>query len=102
MHKRQGDGPKIRIVGQAYIGCAGATMRAGADPPAGGVALSLRNAQPFDIYGVPAISIPCGFSREGLPIGLQISGPRLGESLVLALAHAFQLATEWHKRPPLV
>jgi len=71
-------------------------------PPAGGVALSLRNTQPFDIYGVPAISIPCGFSRDGLPIGLQISGPRLGESLVLALAHAFQLATEWHKRPPLV
>lgn len=71
-------------------------------PPAGGVAPSLRNTQPFDIYGLPTISIPCGFSRSGLPIGLQISGPRLGESRVLALAHAFEQATEWHRRQPPV
>jgi len=69
-------------------------------PAPGGVAPSLRNTQPFDIYGLPTISIPCGFSRAGLPIGLQISGPRLGESRVLALAHAFEQATEWHRRAP--
>jgi aspartyl-tRNA(Asn)/glutamyl-tRNA(Gln) amidotransferase subunit A len=69
-------------------------------PPAGGVALSLRNTQPFDIYGLPSISVPCGFSRSGLPIGLEISGPRLGEPLVLALAHAYERATEWHRRTP--
>src|SRR5262249_30917730 len=40
-------------------------------PPPGGVPLSLRNTQPFDIYGLPSISIPCGFSRDGLPIGLE-------------------------------
>jgi aspartyl-tRNA(Asn)/glutamyl-tRNA(Gln) amidotransferase subunit A len=71
-------------------------------PPPGGVALSLRNTQPFDIYGLPSISIPCGFSRSGLPIGLEISGPRLGEPLVLALAHAYERATEWHRRTPPV
>jgi aspartyl-tRNA(Asn)/glutamyl-tRNA(Gln) amidotransferase subunit A len=71
-------------------------------PVPGGVALSLRNTQPFDIYGLPTISIPCGFSRTGLPIGLQISGPRLGEPQVLALAHAFEQATEWHRRAPRV
>ena len=71
-------------------------------PAPGGVAPSLRNTQPFDIYGLPTISIPCGFSRAGLPIGLQISGPRLGESRVLALAHAFEQATEWHRRAPTV
>ncbi len=71
-------------------------------PPAGGVALSLRNTQPFDIYGLPSISIPCGFSRSGLPIGLSISGPRLGEPAVLALAQAFERATEWHRRRPPV
>ena len=71
-------------------------------PPPGGVAPSLRNTQPFDIYGLPTISIPCGFSRTGLPIGVQISGPRLGEPQVLALAHAFEQATEWHKRSPRV
>jgi len=71
-------------------------------PPPGGVAPSLRNTQPFDIFGLPTISIPCGFSRAGLPIGLQISGPRLGELRVLALAHAFEQATEWHRRAPAV
>jgi aspartyl-tRNA(Asn)/glutamyl-tRNA(Gln) amidotransferase subunit A len=69
-------------------------------PPPGGVAPSLRNTQPFDIYGLPSISVPCGFSRDGLPIGLEISGPRLGESIVLALAHAYEQATDWHKRTP--
>ncbi len=71
-------------------------------PPPGGVAPSLRNTQPFDIFGLPSISVPCGFSRGGLPIGLEISGPRLGESVVLALAHAYEQATEWHRRTPPV
>ena len=71
-------------------------------PPAGGVAPTLRNTQPFDIYGIPALSLPCGFSSNGLPIGLSISGPALGEPAVLALAHAYEQATEWHRRmPPL-
>jgi aspartyl-tRNA(Asn)/glutamyl-tRNA(Gln) amidotransferase subunit A len=71
-------------------------------PPAGGVALTLRNTQPFDIYGTPAISVPCGFDGNGLPIGLTISGPPLGEPAVLALARAYEQATEWHRRvPPL-
>jgi aspartyl-tRNA(Asn)/glutamyl-tRNA(Gln) amidotransferase subunit A len=71
-------------------------------PVAGGVALSLRNTQPFDVFGLPSISIPCGFSRSGLPIGLEISGPRLGEPMVLALANAYEQATEWHtRRPPM-
>jgi aspartyl-tRNA(Asn)/glutamyl-tRNA(Gln) amidotransferase subunit A len=67
-------------------------------PPPGGVQLSLRNTQPFDIYGLPAISVPCGFTRSGLPIGLQISGPHFGEQTVLALAHAYEQATDWHTR----
>ncbi|MBI3048294.1 MAG: amidase [Acidobacteria bacterium] len=71
-------------------------------PPPGGVAPSLRNTQPFDIYGLPCISVPCGFTRSGLPIGLSISGPHLGEGLVLALAHAYEQATEWHRRRPPV
>jgi aspartyl-tRNA(Asn)/glutamyl-tRNA(Gln) amidotransferase subunit A len=71
-------------------------------PPPGGVAPSLRNTQPFDIYGLPSISIPCGFSRSGLPIGLEISGPRLGEPMVIALARAYEQATEWHRRTPPV
>jgi aspartyl-tRNA(Asn)/glutamyl-tRNA(Gln) amidotransferase subunit A len=62
----------------------------------------IRNTVPFNALGIPTISIPCGFSRAGLPIGLQISGPRLGEVRVLALAHAYEQATEWHRRTPAV
>jgi aspartyl-tRNA(Asn)/glutamyl-tRNA(Gln) amidotransferase subunit A len=69
-------------------------------PPPGGVAPSLRNTQPFDIFGLPTISVPCGFTSAGLPIGLQISGPHLGEPAVLALAHAYEQATAWHTRRP--
>jgi len=67
-------------------------------PPAGGVAPSLRNTQPFDIYGLPCVSLPCGFSASGLPIGLSISGPPIGEAAVLALAYAYEQATDWHRR----
>jgi len=59
---------------------------------------SEENTRPFNGYGLPAISIPCGFSKEGLPIGLQIAGPFFSESAVLALAHAYQQETDWHKR----
>jgi aspartyl-tRNA(Asn)/glutamyl-tRNA(Gln) amidotransferase subunit A len=65
-----------------------------------GAEVSVRNTAPFNLYGIPTISVPCGFSRTGLPIGLQISGPRLGEVSVLALAHAYEQATEWHRRAP--
>jgi aspartyl-tRNA(Asn)/glutamyl-tRNA(Gln) amidotransferase subunit A len=58
------------------------------------------NTSPFDIYGIPAVSLPCGFSSEGLPIGLMIAGPHFSEGKVLALAHAYEQATEWHKRTP--
>lgn len=60
----------------------------------------IRNTAPFNVYGLPTISIPCGFTSSGLPIGMQISGPRFGEARVLALAHAYEQATEWHARRP--
>jgi aspartyl-tRNA(Asn)/glutamyl-tRNA(Gln) amidotransferase subunit A len=58
------------------------------------------NTAPFDVYGVPALSLPCGFSKSGLPIGLMIAGPHFSEGKVLALAYAYQQATDWHKRTP--
>ena len=61
-----------------------------------------RNTAPFNVYGLPTISIPCGFTRSGLPIGMQISGPHFGESKVLALAHAYEQAADWHTRRPHV
>ena len=60
------------------------------------------NTAAFDAYGIPALSIPCGFTPQGLPIGLTIAGRRWAESSVLALAHAYQQRSDWHLRyPPL-
>jgi aspartyl-tRNA(Asn)/glutamyl-tRNA(Gln) amidotransferase subunit A len=58
----------------------------------------LRNTRPFNVWGLPAISVPCGFTKSGLPIGLQIAGPHWREDLVLRLAHAYEQATEWRNR----
>jgi aspartyl-tRNA(Asn)/glutamyl-tRNA(Gln) amidotransferase subunit A len=63
-------------------------------------AVDFRNTAAFDVYGLPTITVPCGFTGAGLPIGLQISGAPFAESTVLALAHAYEQATEWHKRHP--
>lgn len=63
--------------------------------------LMLRNTRPFNVFGLPAISIPCGFSKSGLPIGLQIAGAPGAEGVVLALARAYEGETDWHKRRPL-
>jgi Asp-tRNA(Asn)/Glu-tRNA(Gln) amidotransferase A subunit family amidase len=60
----------------------------------------LRNTRPFNVYGLPSISLSCGFSKSGLPIGLQISGAPGAEGAVLAVAHAYQQQTAWHKKIP--
>jgi aspartyl-tRNA(Asn)/glutamyl-tRNA(Gln) amidotransferase subunit A len=62
--------------------------------------LVLRNTRPFNMYGLPTISVPCGITSDGLPIGLQISGPPWEEQRVLGLARAFEEATDWHQRRP--
>ena len=62
--------------------------------------VSARNTLPFDAYGIPVISVPCGFTGAGLPVGLQIAGPPWAEPAVLALAHAYEQTTSWHTRHP--
>jgi aspartyl-tRNA(Asn)/glutamyl-tRNA(Gln) amidotransferase subunit A len=57
----------------------------------------LRNTRPFNVWGPPAISVPCGFTKSGLPIGLQIAGPHWREDLVLRVAQAYERATEWRQ-----
>ncbi len=61
---------------------------------------TIRNTLPFNVFGIPTMSVPCGFTRAGLPIGLQISGPRFEEGRVFALAYAYEQATDWHRREP--
>ncbi len=60
----------------------------------------LRLTRPANVTGFPALSIPCGFTREGLPVGLQLLGPRWGEAKLLAIALAYEEATEWRTRHP--
>lgn len=59
-----------------------------------------RFTAPFNLTGLPALSIPCGFSLDGLPIGLQIVAPAWAEKKLLQAGHAFEQATEWHLRRP--
>ncbi|HSK89186.1 MAG TPA: amidase [Anaerolineales bacterium] len=61
-----------------------------------------RFTAPFNLAGLPALSLPCGFTKEGLPIGLQIVSRSWGEFKLLNVGHAFEGATEWHKRRPTV
>ena len=62
--------------------------------------LTLRNTRPFNILGLPSISVPCGFTKSGLPIGMQISGVPWAEGNVLRLAHAYEQQTDWHTKRP--
>jgi len=57
--------------------------------------LLLRNTRPFNVLGLPAISLPCGETWQGLPVGLQIAGPAGGEARVLAFARAFEIQRGW-------
>jgi aspartyl-tRNA(Asn)/glutamyl-tRNA(Gln) amidotransferase subunit A len=59
-----------------------------------------RFTSPFNLTGLPALSIPCGFTGSGLPLGLQIVSRQWGESQVLQAGHAFEQATSWHLRRP--
>ena len=54
----------------------------------------------FNLTGLPAISLPCGFDRDGLPIGLQLAGRPFDEATVLRAAFAYERGTTWHERRP--
>ncbi|HEU5256665.1 MAG TPA: amidase [Vicinamibacterales bacterium] len=72
------------------------TIAEGTNP----TAVSIRNTSPFDVLGLPTISVPCGFTSSSLPIGLQITGAPFADSTVLAMAHAYEQATNWHTMRP--
>jgi aspartyl-tRNA(Asn)/glutamyl-tRNA(Gln) amidotransferase subunit A len=57
------------------------------------------NALP-PLTGMPALSVPCGFSADGLPIGMQVIGRAFDEGTVLRVGHAYQQLTDWHTREP--
>jgi len=60
----------------------------------------IRFTNPINLLGAPSISVPCGFTTAGLPFGLQLTGRWWDEATVLRAAHAYEQATDWHKRRP--
>ena len=91
------------------LACPGAFMQ---PPPAGAIdpyspfspaiAPFLRFTAPFNFSGNPTLSVPAGFSADGLPHGMQLVGPLLGEALVCRVGHAYEQATPWRERRPVV
>jgi aspartyl-tRNA(Asn)/glutamyl-tRNA(Gln) amidotransferase subunit A len=94
---------------QAFTQC---DLILGPTAPSTAFDLGSKNGDPVQMYlndiftiavnlaGLPGMSIPCGFDTRGLPIGLQIIGNYFAESQMLAAAHAYQQATDWHQRTP--
>ena len=95
--------------GRAYRDC---DVIAGPTSPTAAFRIGARSDDPVAMYlgdiftvaanltGAPALSIPCGFDRSGLPIGLQLQGNYFAEAQLLDVAHRFQQATDWHQRIP--
>ena len=53
-----------------------------------------------NLAGIPAMSIPCGFTQSGMPVGFQVLGTHLSEQLLFQVGHAYQQVTSWHKQHP--
>ena len=62
----------------------------------------IRCTAPFNATHLPALSLPCGFNRAGLPIGMQIAGRPFDEATVLRVGYAYEQATDWHLRSPVL
>ena len=75
---------------------------AGGDVSAYNMVTRRSFSRPQNLTGQPAISVPCGFSKTGLPVGFQISGRLFEDAMVMKVAHAYQKATDWHKTHPRI
>ena len=62
--------------------------------------IMLRNTRPFNVWGIPTVSLPCGFTKDGLPIGLQLAAAPWHGIVLLQAANAYEQATGWHKERP--
>ncbi|MGH7898493.1 MAG: amidase family protein, partial [Candidatus Binatia bacterium] len=74
------------------------TRYAGFEEPS--IFAMIRCTAPFNATRLPALSLPCGFTQQSLPIGLQIAGRPFDEATVLRAGHAYEQATDWHRRRP--
>ncbi len=89
--------PTIEECKQGFVELEGKKVNLQLD---GGASFGTLCTIPFNVTGLPAISLCCGFSSSGLPVGVQIVGPALREDLVLQVAHAYERAAKWYERKP--
>ncbi|HEV8190103.1 MAG TPA: amidase [Ktedonobacterales bacterium] len=87
--------PTVAVVAPPIEGYDAWFKLGGREIPAG----SLRLTFPFNLTGQPALTLPCGFTTSGLPIGMQVAARHFGEPTLLRLGHAYQRVTDWHNRP---
>ena len=88
--------PTLPITAQT-LGKESITIRGKPDAVFGAL---IRNTEPFNLTGLPVVSVPCGFDEDGMPIGLSIVGRPFDEAQILKVGHAYQHETDWHKRRP--
>jgi amidase len=84
------------------MGIAALSVASAASRTPDGVATRLRYTAPFDMSGHPTLTLPGGFTADGVPVGFQIVGRAFDEAAILTAGHAYQSATDWHlRRPPV-
>jgi aspartyl-tRNA(Asn)/glutamyl-tRNA(Gln) amidotransferase subunit A len=102
-----------RLIAQEFVSAySRCDIIAGPTTPTAAFAIGAKADDPVEMYlndiftvaanltGMPALSIPCGFTPAGLPVGLQLQANYFGEARLLNAAHRFQQATDWHRREP--
>jgi aspartyl-tRNA(Asn)/glutamyl-tRNA(Gln) amidotransferase subunit A len=97
---REVDALLSRVDALIFPGQAAPALRFEDVPATGFAPAPIRYTAPWNLLGLPAAVVPCGFSREGLPVSIQIVGRRFDDAMVLRLARAYERVTEWHRRRP--
>jgi len=97
---REVDALLSRVDALIFPGQAAPALRFEDFPATGFAAAPIRYTAPWNLLGLPAAVVPCGFSREGLPVSIQIVGRRFDDATVLRLARAYERVTDWHRRRP--
>ena len=97
---REVDALLSRVDALIFPGQAMPALRFEDFPSTGFAPASIRYTAPWNLLGLPAVVVPSGFTREGLPVSIQLVGRRFDDAMVLRVARAYERATEWHRRRP--
>jgi aspartyl-tRNA(Asn)/glutamyl-tRNA(Gln) amidotransferase subunit A len=89
-----------RVDALVFPGQAGPAMKFEDLPTTGVIPASSRYTAPWNLLGLPACVVPCGFTRDGLPLSIQIVGRAFDDATVLRIARAYERVTDWHRRRP--